>query len=67
MDIEITGKVSFGLNDDECLPLKKCACGKEFAHWDFILGVYRDSPHECPDCKRKMYFAVEIKVYEVKE
>jgi len=67
VDKDITDEVKFGLNDDECLPLTRCACGREFVHWDFLLGVYRDSPNQCPACKRKMYFDIKIKVYEVKE
>ena len=64
--IDITDKVAFGLNNDECLPLKKCACGKEFDWWEFILGMDSDPgyPKECPNCGRKMWFSVKIRVYE---
>ena len=67
MDKDITNEVEFNLNDDECLPLTKCACGLEFEAWNFIVGVYRDSPAICPECGRKMYFKAGIKVYEVEE
>uniref|UniRef100_A0A6M3JYV4 Uncharacterized protein n=1 Tax=viral metagenome TaxID=1070528 RepID=A0A6M3JYV4_9ZZZZ len=64
MDKDITDKCRFGGNDDECLPLEKCACGREFDSWDFILGPYRDTPHEC-DCGRKLYFRNKITIYEI--
>jgi len=62
---DVTDQVEYGLNDDELLPLKKCICGKTFASWNHLLGVYKDSPTECPRCKRKYYFSVEIKVFQV--
>ncbi len=61
---DITDKVSFQRNDDEHLPLTKCACGKTFDPWDFILGMEEDYPEECPGCKRKMFFTLDIKVFE---
>ena len=64
-DIDITDSVYFGGNDDECLPLEKCACGHKFGSWDFTLGIYRDSPKECPNCHRLLYFGVMIRVYEI--
>ncbi len=65
MDKDITSEVSFQRNDDESLPLTKCACGKEFAPWDFIVSMERDYPSTC-DCGRKLYFTVDIKVFEKK-
>jgi len=67
MDKDITDEVKFQLNDDECLPLTRCACGVEFLPWDFIIGVYKDMPAECSNCKRRMYFTVSIKVFEVEK
>lgn len=64
MDKDITDEVKFDLNDDEYLPLTRCACGKEFVPWSFLLGVERDYPKTCPNCKRELYFALSIKVYE---
>ena len=66
-DKDITGEVDFKLNDDECLPLTRCACGDESEPWDFILGMERDYPKECPNCKRKLYFKPNIRVYETGE
>ena len=65
-DIDITEKVRFGDNDSEYLPLTKCACGKEFPSWEFILSIYRDHPAQCNKCGRKMYFEATIQVYEVR-
>lgn len=64
MDKDITSEVSFERNDDESLPLTKCACGAEFTPWDFTLGMERDHPNEC-DCGRKLYFTLDIKVFEL--
>ena len=66
MPIDVTPLVDFRLNDDELLPLTRCACGASFQPWDFTIGVYADSPTECPVCGRALYFSVEIHVYEVK-
>ena len=64
MDKDITSKCRFGNNDDECLPLEKCACGREFGSWDVVLSIYRSDPFEC-DCGRKLYFTNTITIYEV--
>ncbi len=63
--LDITALVSFQNNDDESLPLTKCACGQTFPSWEFILSIYADMPHECPNCHRKLFFRNEIRVYEV--
>lgn len=67
MNIDITDKVSFQLSDDECLPLTKCICGVKFDPWTFILSIYSDTPKECPNCKAKLYFSNQIRVYQVKD
>ena len=65
MPKDITDQVDFHTNDDEALPLTKCACGATFEPWDFILSIYKDYPKVCPICGRMMYFSVEIRVYEI--
>ncbi len=67
MDKDITSQVDFGDIDDEHLPLTKCICGRVFDSWDFVISIYRDDTQICPDCKRKMYFTNQIKVYEVED
>ena len=64
-NFDITDKVAFGNNDDEFLPLLQCACGREFDPWSFVISIYPDNPTECPECKRKLWFSIEIKVYGV--
>ena len=64
MDKDITEQVEFETNDDECLPLTKCACGRKFGSWKFVLSIYRDSAIECA-CGRKLYFSCNIRIYEV--
>lgn len=66
-DKDITGQVQFQDNDGESLPLTKCACGREFEAWDFLLSIYPDLAHQCPNCGRRMYFTCKITVYEVSQ
>lgn len=66
-DKDVTDQVDFSYNDDECLPLTKCVCGKTWNTWTYILSIYRDTAHECPQCGRRLYFRPHIKVYEVIE
>ncbi len=63
----VTGFVTFENNDDEFLPLTEYVCGQKFNAWDFQLGVYKDDPTECPNCKRKLFFSFSLQVYEVTE
>lgn len=65
MIIDVTDKVKFDLNDDESLPLTKCVCGKEFAAWNFTLNMEEDYPTVCPYCKRKLFFQLHLKVFEI--
>ena len=65
--IDVTDKVAFENNDDESLPLTKCVCGRVWETWNFILDADKERLTECPYCKRKLFFDLEIKVYEVKE
>ena len=62
--IDITDKVEIGILDNECLEIKKCACGKEFDEW---ISIYDEEAYltECPHCKRKMFFRNSVTVYEV--
>lgn len=64
-DIDVTGLVKFGNNDDECLPLTRCICGQEFGYWEHIINIYRDMAPPCPNCGRKLYFSFSIRVFEV--
>lgn len=63
--IDITDKVEFGWNDDEALPLTRCVCGKKWNTWDFILGVEKDYPTECPSCGRRLFWSTHIRVFEI--
>ena len=60
----VTDRVDFENNDDECLPLTKCACGMRYESWEFIISIYRDFATRC-DCGRQLYFRNSIRVYEV--
>ncbi len=63
-DLDVTASVLFGNNDDELLPITQCVCGATFGYWEFCIGVYPEHTHECPECGRKLYFSVKIKVFE---
>jgi hypothetical protein len=65
--LDVTEKVEFDWNDNECLPLTKCVCGAEFKLWTFIISIYEDDPYYCPECKRGLFWTTRIKVYEVLE
>ena len=67
-DIDVTKLVSFGANDDENLPLTKCLCGRKLNLWsEGVLGVYREEPWVCEQCREKLYFEVSVKVLKVVE
>ena len=65
--IDVTDKVDFQNNDDECLPLTKCVCGKEYKPWNFTISMYDGYPvtRSCPACGRKLCFKIGISFYEV--
>ena len=64
-DIDVTELISFSNPDDECLPITKCLCGKEFEPWKFIISIYRNTAYGCEYCGAKLYFGQSIKIYEV--
>ena len=64
-DKDVTAFMSFGENDEESLPINKCACGACFGWWEFVLNVYHDTPRQCPHCGRRFYFSNKITIYEV--
>lgn len=64
MDKDITDEVEFDLNDDELLPFTRCACGLAFKPWNLVIGMERDYPKVCPNCKRELYFTISIRVFE---
>lgn len=51
--------------DDELLPLRRCACGREYPPWEMTLSIYSDSPTEMPCCGRRLYFRQDIEIVEV--
>ena len=67
--LDVTLLVDFGDNDGEWLPLNSCVCGERFNKDDgcLSLGIYENSPSECPKCGRKFIFRVKVAVYQVLE
>ena len=62
---DITSQVRIGINDGDLVPLERCACGAEYKSWEFVLSTESYNLHTCEKCGRRMYFEVEIKVFEV--
>ena len=62
---DVTDKVQFGLNDDECLPLEKCVCGELFDYWSEVIGIYKEYAWKCPKCGIELIFRPSIRVYSV--
>ena len=68
----ITDFVKIGRHDENRLAIVKCACNAEFGPWSFIVtkaddkadGLFWSTEGVCPECKRKLFFTVTIKVYE---
>jgi len=65
MDRDVTSLVDFNNNDDEYLPIIKCVCGATFESWTFNISIYPDTAYSCPNCGRRLYFTLGIRVYEV--
>jgi len=63
-DKDVTSEVQFGLNYDENLLLIKCICGSTFDHGEFVLTMSRKSASQCPNCGRKLYYTLEVNVFE---
>lgn len=62
---DVTRQVEFGNIDSESLPLTKCVCGKWFASWGRIISIYPDLAKPCSECGRRLFFSVDVKVFEV--
>ena len=64
---DVTSQVDFQNNDDECLPITKCVCGKEFSAWSFMISIYEDGAYACPKCGAKLFFRLGIRVFQVED
>lgn len=64
MKLEITNKVLVGLNDGDSIPLERCVCGDVSEPWEFVLHTDKDDPNKCDNCGRKMWFEIEIRVFQ---
>jgi hypothetical protein len=72
MEIDVTDKMMFGLNDGGGLPIYKCICEQEFKPWEFPIFITSDNPNyldfsECPSCGRRFAFKTEITILEYTE
>ena len=65
MIIDITKDIKVGEVDGTILPILKCKCGETFDHYSFCIGDESDKPTQCPNCKRRLFFTSEIKIFDV--
>lgn len=63
----VTDKVEFGYNDNSYLPILKCVCGKTFGWWYFVISTDKDDPYECSECGARLYFEINVNVYQVED
>lgn len=52
------------IGDDE-MAVHECVCGARFVPWEFYLTTNQDDPKACPQCGRRFFFQVWVKVFEV--
>jgi hypothetical protein len=60
---DVTKEVSFGINDDESLPIQWCDCGKIWQSWQFWIGIEPNHPTVCPACGKEYYWEMQIRVF----
>lgn len=65
-DTDITTQVTIHSCEDEIASISKCICGATFQPWAFVI-TKRNQPRACPECGKKLYCLIEVKVFEVKD
>ena len=63
-DTDITTQVTIHSHEDEIASVGKCICGAEFHPWVFVI-TNRKQPRACPECGRRLYCVISVKVFEV--
>jgi len=53
--------------DGEIVPVGRCICGHKGGWGNFTISIYRDHAKKCPECGRRLYYTVNLRVYEVEE
>lgn len=51
--------------DGELVPVERCVCGHRGGWGDFTISIYPDDAYKCPECGRRLWYGVTIRVYEV--
>lgn len=64
---DVTNKVKMGANDGYYAPVLECVCGKTFGRWDFTIDQDAVEQYSCPKCGAKLFFRVQLVVYQVEE
>ncbi|HWR66090.1 MAG TPA: hypothetical protein VN364_08220 [Bellilinea sp.] len=64
--INVTRRVEFGWPVGDRLSVTRCACQVVFQPGQFVISVHRDSARACPRCGKRLFFAGNIRVYEVR-
>lgn len=48
------------------LSVTKCVCGATFEQWRFIVTPHVIGASQCPDCQRRLHYAGNVRIYEVR-
>lgn len=67
--LDVTDQVAFGPVDGEFLPIIQCVCGRKWPLWRRTICVYADADYlePCPQCGRRLFFRLAVKVYEFRD
>ena len=63
--IDVTRRVEISENLG-ALSITKCVCGATFEAWRFIITPHSIGASQCPECHRRLHYAGNIRVYEVR-
>ena len=64
--IDVTRKVEVSDMPGDNLYVTKCACGATFEPWEFIIAPHAIGASQCPKCRRRLHYAGNVRVYEVR-
>ena len=48
------------------LCVTKCVCGATFDEWRFIITPHIIGASQCPECRRRLHYAGNVRIYEVR-
>ena len=65
--LDVSTKVEVGEVDGEHMPIRKCVCGTKFPDWKQLLSIYDRGAWTCPVCNAKLYFRMNVRVFQICE